>query len=216
MKNHCNKQLYNVFNNTHLKMDKYYVFSAKTNNCGHQIINDSIYVPIYTEHEHNNIKYYGCALDSDYLGWRYDLRHLKKLGSKIVTISDFIEIGIKNSDGSNDPVQSIKINDQEFKITSWKKFADTSTSKFFDDYYIQIFIFDKNTSGEDIVKCLHQHLINSTEFDSECADNFKFLKTCLTAMEHYEKFKKISNISDQINWNQYVVFDTKNQIIRNK
>lgn len=197
-------------------MDKLYIFSIKTNNCSYQTVSDSKYIPDYTEHQHNNIKYYGCALDSDYLGWIYDTSNLEKLGNKIVSVSDFIKIELKYSDESNEPTELIELNDQEFKITSWENFDDMSASKFFDEYYIQIFIFDENTSNIDIIKCIHQHLINFTEFDSEYIDNFNILKKYPTAIEHYERFKNISKISNNIDWNQYVVFDTKNQIVRNK
>lgn len=200
-------------------MDKRYIFSIKTNNCSYKIVNDLKYIPDYTEHQHNNIKYYGCALDSDYLGWRYDTSKLEKLGNKIVSVSDFIEIELKYLDEANEPTEPtklIKLNDQEFKITSWENLGDVSVSKFFNEYYIQIFIFDENTSNVDIVKCIHQHLINFTEFNPEYVDDFEILKKYPTAIEHYEKFKNILKISNDIDWNQYIVFDTKNQIVCNK
>lgn len=200
-------------------MDKCYNFSIKTNNCSYQIVDDLTYIPDYTKHQYNNIVYYGCALGADYIGWRYDMTNLEKLGNKVVSVSEFIKIELKYSDDLNELSELselIKLNDQELKITSWENFGDMSVSKFFNEYYIQIFIFNENVSNTDIVKCMHQHLINATEFDPMFVDDFEILKKYPTAMEHYEKFKKISKMSDNIDWSQYIVFDTKNQIICNK
>lgn len=210
-------------------MPEYY-YDINIGSCSYSL-KDNTYMPNYAEYTYNGIKHYGTTLDVDYLTnnfeYKYDLTNLQNLGNKIVTFSDFISIDVnyQNDDGYNNIindnnndsyfVEECKLQNQVFKIIQLKKIDSmsllSSLSNFFNRSIISFFIFDNDTSNEDISKCIIQHLINSIKNDSY----FKLLKKIPIAFAHYEKHCCEFNISDQIDWTNYITFDVENKQICN-
>lgn len=182
----------------------------------------------FKQHQNGDIIYHSVVIDTDYIGWKYMVPENDDI---IVCMSDISTLGVGGPCGSEyyKKCECIhNINNLYFNIGNWQNYHESPVCN---SYFHDALVFPGNTKKDNIIKYLHDHIKNTKNVtsipsldslfmeDNVIVTNERLLKEYDNArndiIRHHNKFKNDFVISDNINYNLPIYFNTDTLTVEN-
>lgn len=152
---------------------------------------------LYTTHQYKSINYKVAAVDSDYLGWKYE----EPVNcNKIVLLNNFINMTniVGMSEYGED--KTIELCDPVFHITVWDHLYSSPIFV----HYFQTCLFFNDISSEMITECVKDYIINVCQQSNEAE-----------ILDYGESLQQVFMTMRKIDYKRPVMFDRGLGLIRN-